>query len=75
MSDLHEPEAADAVALLRAYLAEDDQALDTMLQLVNPLRLLSVTIGVMLSVLAAAGVSESELDEQLAEWQQRRVLG
>jgi hypothetical protein len=73
--DLREPEPADAVALVRAHLADDGDAVENLLLLVDRERLFPMCVGVLLSALEQTGVSEEELDARLAQWQRDRVLG
>lgn len=75
MSDLREPEPADAVALVRAHLDGDEVAVYTILAMVDEHALFAMTTGVLLQLLTAVlpgGVDE--LDDRLRQWQIDRVL-
>ncbi|MGH3619932.1 MAG: hypothetical protein ACRDQV_18230, partial [Pseudonocardiaceae bacterium] len=68
---LAEPEAADAVALLRAHLAGDEATIEMLLSMVDMRGLFAITVEMLVGLLREAGVSGEQLEEMLAGWQAR----
>jgi hypothetical protein len=74
MTDDREPEAADAVALVRAHLAGDEELIEALLVAVEPRALFAATVGLLVDRLLAETFPGglAGLDETLADWQVRR---
>lgn len=70
-----EVEPADAVALLRAHLADDDEAAAALLKAVDPAALLWAAVDTLIASLRSLGVDAELLDAEMARWQaeQHRV--
>jgi hypothetical protein len=70
-----EPDPADVVALLRAHLAGDEQALEGLFSTVDLRALFAMTVGFLIQALHDAGVDAEQLDTALARTQQARRGG
>ena len=63
-----EPEQADAVALLTAHLAGDEQAIETLLDLLGPVPLFAVTVGFLVDQV----IGPDRLADVLDDWRAHR---
>lgn len=72
MSDLDEPEPADAVGLLRAHLRGDEESIHALLSQVDTSALLAVTCGWLMQWMENHGVL-ADLEQDLATWQRDRL--
>jgi hypothetical protein len=65
---LDAPEVADAVALLRAILADDQPAVRAILDIVDVSALVSIAVAVLVQMLESEGVTEGEVARLDRRW-------
>jgi hypothetical protein len=63
---------ADAVAFLLAHLRGDEQLIEQMLGMHEVRNLFAAVTGLLVMLLAHAGVDGDTLEQTLTDWQQRR---
>jgi hypothetical protein len=69
-----DPEPRDVAALLRAHLAGDEEAIETILNLVDVRALFAMTTGALCGVLDDIGVTADDLDRELRRWQTEMTI-
>lgn len=70
-----EPEPADAMALIRAHIRGDDEAINALCAMLDLRALFAVTVGVFMGVLEQGGIDPDALDRACADWQRRQYTG
>lgn len=69
---MDEIEQADAVAFVLAHVRGDEAAIEEMLGMHDMRQLFAATTGLLMRLLADAGVDEARVGEMLAGWQEQR---
>lgn len=73
MEPADEVEPADAAALIRAYIAQDAETIESLLSLLDPQEMLGVTLSFLLGLLGSVGVDPDEVARRVEAWQTHRL--
>lgn len=69
------PDPLDAVALIKAHIRGDKEAIDVLLDTVDAEMLCATTVGMMFGLLHAGGFTLEDIEEALDRWRDQHLQG